>query len=373
MKYLVLGGTQFVGYHIVERALRRGHDVTLFNRGLSSPGVFPTARHIRGDRDRDDLAALAGEEFDRVIDTTGFLPANVRRTCDALSRSVAHYTFVSSVRVYDIGGSGPLTESSPLLSNRPGAQLRFPQDQAVMTTVCEAMLHRTFGGRLLIVRPGLIAGPRDVTDRLTYWPRRVAAGGEILIPGPQDRLLQTIDVRDLASFIVDQSEKGVADTFNAVGSPQTFADILETCCSIAGSNNATLCWVDPAFLLAQGVKPGTELTCWHPGREGRRTREVNADKALRIGLRIRDLAETVRDTLDWDATRPRPLPRGKTGSKYWVETLEPDRESALLHLWRQQDFDQTGAGTLGERPADPPPEPRLMAEPDRAVLIDRPA
>src|SRR4051795_10874890 len=197
MRILVLGGTQFLGRHVVDVALERGHDLTLFNRGQTRPELFPDVEKLRGDRD-NDLAALEGRDFDAVVDTSGYIPRLVAQTLDALG-DVGHYTFVSSISVYaDV--STPPTESSPV------AELKEPTEEVMeaygeLKALCEDVVRERFPNAF-IPRPGLIVGPWDPTGRFTYWPVRLAAGGRILAPAPPDADAQVIDGRDLAAWIV---------------------------------------------------------------------------------------------------------------------------------------------------------------------------
>jgi 2'-hydroxyisoflavone reductase len=337
MKLLLLGGTQFLGYHVVRLALERGHEVTLFNRGVTNPGAFPEAEHLVGDRDHD-LSALEGRSWDAVIDTTAFVPVNVRRTCELLRDAVEHYTFVSSVRRYDpYNAASPMAEDAPAVEGGSEEELEFPRDQIPLTPLCEREFDRCFGDRLLTPRPGFIVGPLDQTDRFTYWPRRVAEGGDVLVAGPPARELQTIDVRDVADWILTATERRLRGPYNLTGPARQFDEILELCKQITGGESARFVWVDGEWLLEQGVKPHLEMTCWFPEPEFRRMRDVDTTKAHATGfLHLRPLEETIRDTFEWDAARPRPLPRGRTGTKYFVETMLPEREAELLALWQQR-------------------------------------
>jgi 2'-hydroxyisoflavone reductase len=293
MRMLVLGGTQFLGRHVVEIALERGHELTLFNRGQTRPELFPAAEKLRGDRD-GDLGALAGRAFDAVVDTSGYVPRVVAATIDALGE-VGHYTFVSSISVYaDV--STPPTESSAL------AQLKEPTEDrneayGELKALCENVVRERFPDAF-VPRPGLIVGPWDPTGRFTYWPARLAAGGRVLAPLPRDADAQVIDVRDLAGWIVRAAEDSTSGTFNAVDRPTTRETLLETCRSVAGSD-AELVWVDPDFLDERDVGEWMELPLWlaDPGYGGMMA--VDVSRAVAAGLAFRPLAETVADTLAW--------------------------------------------------------------------------
>jgi len=320
MRILVLGGTQFLGRHTVERALACGHDVTLFNRGQTRPELFPEVERLYGDRD-GDLAALAGRSFDAVVDTSGYVPRVVAETIDALG-DVGHYLFVSSISVYaDL--SAPPTVDSPV------AELDEPTEDwraghyGELKADCEDVVRARFPDAF-VPRPGLIVGPWDPTGRFTYWPERVAEGGAVLAPAPADADAQVIDARDLAAWIVDAAERRLAGTFNAVGPIVTRRTLLETCIAEAGSD-AELVWVDPAFLAEQGIEPWQELPLWLPDEGYGGMLSVDGSPARAAGLETRPLAETARDTLAWARSGDAP-----------AETdagLDRAKERAALAAW----------------------------------------
>jgi 2'-hydroxyisoflavone reductase len=300
MRMLVLGGTQFLGRHVVDAALDHGHDVTLFNRGQTRPELFPNVEKLRGDRD-GDLGALHGRDFDAVVDTSGYVPRIVRETIDALG-DVGHYTFVSSVSVYASLATPP-TEQSPL------AQLREPTEEwreayGELKALCEEVVRERFPAAF-VPRPGLIVGPWDPTGRFTYWPQRIAEGGRVLVPAPPSAAAQVIDARDLADWIVRAAEAGTAGTFNAVDRPTTRERLFETCCRVAASD-AELVWVDGAFLAEQEVGEWMELPLWLHSPEYAGMLSVDPSAALRAGLEPRPLEETVRATLAWAASGEAP-------------------------------------------------------------------
>lgn len=319
MRILVLGGTQFLGRHVVEIALERGHDVTLFNRGQTRPELFPAAEKLRGDRD-GDLGALAGRAFDAVVDTSGYVPRIVAETIDALG-DVGHYTFVSSISVY-ADASTPPTESSPL------AQLQEPTEDwreayGELKVLCESAVRERFPDAF-VPRPGLIVGPWDPTGRFTYWPARFADGGRVLAPLPRDADAQVIDVRDLAGWIVRAAEDRTGGTFNAVDRPTTREALLETCRTVAGSD-AELVWVDPDFLNDEGVGEWMELPLWLYDPAYRGMLSVDPSAAFGAGLATRPLEETVHDTLEWvrSGEAPADPPAG----------LSREKEQAVLDDW----------------------------------------
>src|SRR3954452_18617059 len=243
MHILVLGGTQFVGRHVVDTALERGHEVTLFNRGQTRPELFPTVEKLHGDRD-GDLSALAGRSFDAVVDTSGYVPRVVQRTLDALG-DVGHYTFVSSVSAY-AALAEPRDEDAPLARLAEETEDYRSEAYGPLKALSEEVVRTRFPGAF-IPRPGLIGGPWDPTGRFTYWPQRFDAGGQVLAPAPADEDTQVIDARDLASWIVEAAEGGLAGTFNAVGPVTPRHELLETCRAVTGVESE-LVWVEPGFL-----------------------------------------------------------------------------------------------------------------------------
>jgi 2'-hydroxyisoflavone reductase len=295
MKLLVLGGTIFVGRHVVEAALRRGHDVTLFNRGRHGVVLFPGTEKLRGDRD-GDLSALRGRRFDAVIDPSGFTPEHVRTAVTALDGAIGHYTFVSTISAYRrFPPGGEYDEDAPLAEGHEGyGPLKARAEEAIATAL---------PGRVARVRPGLVVGPHDPTDRFTYWPRRVAAGGTVLAPGRPERPVQIIDARDLADWCVTLAGRRVTGAFNAVG-PATMLTMagLLAACRAATASDARFTWVSDAELLAAGVTRWTELPLWLPEHDPRVGGMLLADnrRARAAGLAFRPLADTIRDTLEWD-------------------------------------------------------------------------
>ena len=300
MRILVLGGTKFLGRAIVEIALARGHDPTLFNRGQTNPDLFPEVERLRGDR-AGDLAALSGREWEAVVDTSGYLPAVVRASAELLHDSARHYTFVSSISVY-ASHAEPATEESPLAQLDGASADELAPDYSnygALKALCEEEVERAFAGRALNVRAGLIVGPHDPTGRFTYWPHRIARGGEVLAPGAPDRPVQLIDVRDLAAWIVDSSEAGLAGTFNAVSPSVPQNSLLDAC--VHGSGGApTFTYVDEDWLVAHEVGQWMELPLWvytkEPGAE--RLLEADASRAMAAGLTFRPLEEVAKATLE---------------------------------------------------------------------------
>jgi 2'-hydroxyisoflavone reductase len=316
VRLLVLGGTKFLGRAVVEAALANGDEVTLFNRGQTNPELFHVEK-IRGDRTKD-LEALAGRSWDAALDMATFLPRVVRLSTDALRDSVRRYVYVSSISAY-------ADQSVPPAEGNPVAQLADPDSESIddygaLKATCEGIVDDAFGERALVIRPGLIVGPHDPTDRFTYWPRRIAKGGRVLAPAPPDAPVQFIDVRDLGAWIVHATESGLAGIYNATGETLTFASFLEECRHVAG--DAEIVWVDAQQLVDAGVGEWMELPLWITSPEYSATHLADVSKAVAEGLRFRPLAETIRDTLAWDAEREWPLAEGVG--------LTPARERELL-------------------------------------------
>jgi 2'-hydroxyisoflavone reductase len=336
MKILVLGGTVFLGRYLVESALAGDHEVTLFNRGRQHPELFPHVEKLRGERE-GGLEALRGRHWDAVIDTSGYLPWVVKASAELLSDAVEQYTFISSISIYakyfpgmDEGAeTSTLTEeqskeAEKIATGENTTAASYGALYGPLKAACEKVAECAMPGRVLNVRSGLLVGPHDYSDRFTYWVHRVAQGGEVLAPGRPERLLQFVDVRDLADWIVRMIERKQTGVFNANGPDQavTMGDLLETSKRLSNSD-ARFTWVSDSFLLESGGTPWTELPLWVPEDWGT-LKHVNFDKALAAGLTFRALSETVRDTLAWSATRSDTVLRAG---------LTPAREQQFLKGW----------------------------------------
>src|SRR5438094_5423004 len=253
MRILVLGGTRFLGRHVVEAARSRGHVLTLFNRGRSNPELHPGVERLTGDRD-GGLGALAGRTWDAVVDPSGFFPRIVDASARALADRAGRYLFVSSLSVYAEPIAGGADESAPVATLAdPGVESITGGTYGGLKALCEARVLEAFGERALIVRPGLIVGPHDTTDRFPYWPRRMARGGEVLAPGEPTAPTQLIDVRDLAEWMLALVERGAGGTFNATGpaEPLTLGQCLERIAAAIGTG-PRLTWVSETFLSERG-------------------------------------------------------------------------------------------------------------------------
>jgi 2'-hydroxyisoflavone reductase len=331
VRLLLLGGTKFLGRAAVAEALRRGHDVTLFNRGQTNPDLFPEAEHLRGLRD-GDLSALEGRTWDAVIDPSGFVPRVVRASAELLADSVDHYVFVSSISVYRSFSRPGFDEDARRI------QLEDPTVEEVMAyygglkALCEDVVAEVFPGRSANVRAGLLVGPHDPTDRFTYWPVRVAQGGEVLAPAPPGRPVQFVDARDLGAWLVTLAENRSAGAFNGTSPPLPLSDVLDSCKRVSGSD-ATITWVDEDFLLEREVGQWMELPLWlaQNDPEWAHMQEADVSRALSAGLTFRPLDETVRDTLAWAQKRDGPgAGTVAMGGVDGAVGLAPEREAELL-------------------------------------------
>lgn len=328
MRLLVIGGTRFLGRAIVDAALEQGHDVTLFNRGQTNPYLYPGLKHIVGDRD-GGLAALDGHTWDAVVDTCGYVPRIAGDSARYLSSVLDHYTFISTLSVYADPSQIGIDEDGELGTlDDPETETITGETYGPLKVLCEEAVTKAMDGRALLVRSGLIVGPHDPTDRFSYWPQRLARGGDVLAPGEPSAPVQFIDVRDIADWVVRATAQRLTGPYNVTGpvEPLRMDHLLATCHTVAGSA-ATLTWVDEAFLLTNEVVPFMEMPLWVPAEDAG-FGAFAIGKAKAAGLRTRPLSETVQATLDWLATRP--------ADHVWRAGLSPEREAELLATWREQ-------------------------------------
>ena len=335
---LILGGTGFIGPHIVEAALARGYGITLFNRGRTNPGLFPGLERLQGNRDPDKgegLEALEGRSWDGVIDTSGYFPRLVGASSGLLADNVGQYVFISSISVYSDNSTVDMDESGPIATMDDPTLEEFGdefQHYGALKALCEQAARKAMPGRVTSIRPGLIVGPRDNVPRFTYWPVRVVSGGEVLAPGAPDDPVQYVDGRDLADFVIKTLEDGATGVFNATGpnAPTNMAEMLYGCKAVTGGD-ARFTWVDADFLSGQGIQPWSDMPVWIPPREGYEGfHRANIDKAIRAGLRSRPLADTVRDTLAWYHAWPPDTPFP------WRGGITAEREAEVLAAWHQR-------------------------------------
>lgn len=341
MKILIIGGTIFLGRHLVETALARGHEVTMFNRGWHNADVYPQAEKLHGNR-ASDLSALEGKSWDAVFDTCGYVPSIVRKSAEFLRDAVEHYTFVSSCSVYgnfDANGSDETSpvaqitreqveEAERLDTGERATAVSYGEAYGGLKFLCERAAEEAMPNLVLNVRAGLIVGEYDSVARFTYWVRRVAKGGRVLAPGKPTRRVRLIDARDLAEWMIEMAENRRVGTYNATGAEDglTFGEMLEEIRRISGSN-AEFVWTSEEFLEEQAVEAWTEMPLWLP-EEYNGIFEVKNDKAIAAGLKFRPLAETIKRTLNDIANRP-PDEKLRAG-------METEREAELLKILSEQ-------------------------------------
>jgi 2'-hydroxyisoflavone reductase len=327
MKVLILGGTKFLGRHIVEATLSRDHEVTLFNRGLENPNLFPNVEKLQGNRD-GQLEELKGRSWDAVIDTCGYVPRVVRDSAVMLADSITHYTFISSISVYSDFSRLDMDEREPVgkLENEATEEVNG-ETYGPLKAKCEEEAEKAMPGRVLNIRPGLIVGPYDPSDRFTYWPTRIAQGGEIIAPGNGDQKVQFIDVRDLAEWIVRMVESRKTGTYNATGPKDslTMESLLEEC-KVSLNSDANVTWVSEEFLEQHEVQAWIDLPLWIPqSKQWPGFQTINCQKAISDGLIFRPLSGTIRDTFQWDT--------GRSTEKERRAGLTREREEELLLAW----------------------------------------
>jgi 2'-hydroxyisoflavone reductase len=314
MRILLIGGTRFVGRHVLEQASARGHEVTALHRGQTEPPDLPPAEHLHGDRETG-LQVLTGRTWDAVVDVCGYAPRIVRLSAAALQGSVGRYCFVSSESVYAEPHPSVVTETAPLATL--GASEGGWGWYGPLKVLCERVVDAVFGQRALVVRPGYVVGPHDPTDRFTSWIRRAARGGRMLAPGDPTSVFQFVDGRDLGAFVVALLEADAGGAFNADGQPLELGAFLETCVGVTAAGTEVV-WVPESWVLERRL--GELFPMWEPGASGRVV--MDASKARRAGLANRPIEETITATLGWDRARGLPEPMGAG--------LTPEREAGLL-------------------------------------------
>ena len=328
MRILIIGGTIFLGRALVGAARMRGHELTLFNRGLSQPGAFPDIETIIGDRDAD-LDRLRGRRWDAVIDTCGYLPRQLERSAADLRHAADHYIFISTLSVYPVAGAPNRDESAPVLEmSGDMAEEVTGETYGPLKAGCETALLHAFPSSALIIRAGLIVGPHDPTNRFTYWATRTAKGGDAIAP-PAEQPLQFIDVRDLADFILGGVEARLAGIFNVTGPAGrlTFGDLLPTANAALGGG-ARYRHLSDDFLRRRNVEEFMGLPLWLRREAAESFMTFNIDQALAAGLGFRPLAQTIGDTWEWARALPADAPK--------PADLSPELERALLEAWQQE-------------------------------------
>ncbi|HEX7707617.1 MAG TPA: NAD-dependent epimerase/dehydratase family protein [Thermoanaerobaculia bacterium] len=332
LRILILGGTGFIGPNQVRYAVARGHKVTVFNRGKTNPDLFPEVEHLEGDRN-NDLKALEGRTWDAVIDNPATLPRWVRDAGAVLKGSVGHYLYISSLSAYADNSQPGMDETAPTAKlEDPTIETINGQTFGGLKALSEQEAEKAFPGRTTVVRPGLIVGHGDNTDRFTYWPVRIARGGEVLAPGTPTDPVQIIDARDLGEWTIRLIEQKAYGIFNAVGpsSPMSLAEMLYGIRAVTTSD-VKFTWVPASFLAEQKVAPWSDMPVWIPPQDeyagfGNRSNR----KAIAAGLTFRSLADTAASTLAWHESRPAERKATLRAG------LKPEREAEVLALWKKQ-------------------------------------
>jgi 2'-hydroxyisoflavone reductase len=331
MRLLILGGTRFLGRHLAALALDRGHQVSLLHRGQSGPGLFPQAEHLITDRN-GDLSLLAGRRWDAAIDTSAYLPRQVRHLAAHLAGQVGQYQLISTISVYDDAARALTSEDAPLRRlDVPTIETVSGDTYGGLKALCEEAAVHAFGdAHCLVARPGLIVGPFDPTGRFSWWVQRLMQGGEVLAPGDPQAPAQFLDARDAAAWLVKQAEAGNSSgRYNLCGpvEPTTMGQWLEAAKrSVApGASPIRFTWVSEPFLTEHGVQPWTELPLWLPQAQAGLHR-MDIRRAVAAGLLTRPTEHTVADTAAWLA---------RAGSVAWPVGvgMTLDRERSLLGNW----------------------------------------
>ena len=304
MEILVIGGTQFVGRHFVGAALARGHEVTLFHRGLTGDDLFPDATHLHGDRNTD-LGALGSGRWDVTLDACAYVPRHVNQLADALDGRGGSHVFISTISVYADPPTPGIDEDAPLKSlDDPTTEEVTGDTYGGLKVLCEQAVRERYGEQL-VIRPSYVVGPHDHTGRFTYWVTRFAEGGDILAPGPEDDPMQVIDARDMGDWTVGLIENEVTGTFHAMSPPPPFTigDLFDELAAEVAPPGTRVTWVDPQFLENEGVD-GQMLPLWTAHDPQRFVLAADPSRAMATGLSPRPLRRTMRETLEWAKTDP---------------------------------------------------------------------
>lgn len=358
LRILILGGTGFTGPHQVNYATLRGHQVTVFNRGRRQADIPDSVEHLTGDRNAPDgVAALEGSrKWDVAIDVPTTNPRWVRDAAGALAGRVNQYIFISTISTYANFEKAWMDETAELATytgekdpfTLTPQEVGSPGFYGPLKVLSEQEAEKWFPGKTTIVRPGLIVGPGDPSNRFTYWPVRIARGGDVMAPGDGTDPVQIIDARDLAEWVIRLAEDRVTGTYNATGprSPLTMAEMVAGIrAAISGDLDVKFTWVGSSFLAEQKVNGWSDMPVWVPAeKDNDGWSRVSVARALSKGLTFRPLADTARSTLDWHQTRPetdRAIPRTTSPAG---AGLSPERESAVLAAWRARTA-KPGAGT----------------------------
>lgn len=329
LKILILGGTGFIGPHQVEAALGRGHQVSIFNRGKSGPDMFPQVENLLGDRD-NDLSSLKGKKWDAVIDNSGFVPRWVKQSAELLKPNVGHYLYMSSISIYaDTSVVGQTEDGKLQQLADPTTEDRSNGNYGGMKALSEQYVKAGFPKANTLLRPGLVVGPGDPTDRFTYWPVRVFQGGEVLTPGTPKDPIQCIDVRDLARWTIEAIENQHYGAYNLTGPyhQMTMGEFLDIVKSTTNSQ-ADFTWVSADFLEQNKVVPWKDMPMWvPPDSDFKGFVQMDVSRAVNAGLTFRPMSDTVQDSLAWYRT-VNPDEKLKAG-------LTKARETELLDMWHR--------------------------------------
>jgi len=335
MKVLFMGGTGFIGPHMVRALVKAGHEVTLFNRGKTNSHLFPELPRIRGDRLTGDIKQVSGQHWDLIVDSSCYIPRAVDMLMDAVdTEQVKQYVFISTISVYASFSKAGITEESPLakMDEDPDSE-DTSKWYGALKVRCEEQAEKAMPGRVSKIRCGLIIGPGDKTDRFTYWPVRAAQSDEMLAPGSGDDPLQTIDVRDLADWVVHCIDQKLVGPFNSTNPAglYTFRDVLHMCRDELNPD-LELTWVPEAFLETQNLEEDGGLPLWvGANTEYAGIWKVNAELAASKGLKARPLTGSIRDTWAWWLTLPEErTAKLKTG-------LSAQRQAEILAAWHEAD------------------------------------
>ncbi len=325
MRLLIIGGTQFVGRHIAEIALERGHQVSVFHRGKTNADAVPEAEHILGDRDHD-LENLADGHWDATIDVCAYVPRQVDQLAEALGERGGRHVFISTVSVYAEPSPPNSDEDSPLADlDDPSTEVVDGETYGGLKVLCEGAVAEHYTDAI-VIRPTYVVGPYDYTHRFTYWVNRIADGGRVLAPDIPNYGIQVIDGRDQARWILELLERGESGTFHTVSPPPpfTFADMLRTIVDAVGPAGTEIVAVDPAFLIQHGVG-NSDLPLWYPSAEPDPGMNCSPARAVAHGFATRSLTDTVRETLAHERSTPTPNPDGTGWSR--------EREAEVLAAW----------------------------------------
>jgi len=331
-RILILGGTGFLGPATVNAAQARGHQLTLFNRGKTRPGLFPDVETLLGDRDPEKgegLNALRNRKWDAVIDNSGYFPRTVSASAKLLAPNVGQYIFISSISAYADNSAENQDETARLATTSdPTVEKVTEQTFGPLKVLCEKASEAAFPGRTAIVRPGYIVGPDDPSGRFTYWPVRVDRGGEVLVPGAPTDPVQIIDVRDLGAWLVILIEQNTTGTFNATGPKDRLAwgDLIQSCRKATKSEHI-LSWIPGEWIHKQADEV---FPIWAPFlAETRGFHTWKNTRAVKAGLKFRPHAETVADTLRWYKSQPE-------GGRTKLAGPTAQKETEILAAWKQK-------------------------------------